>query len=688
MSDIEPKVDMEIELGSEEDTRAGESRNATVPAYALSDIFPNEEKRNAFVEWISSEIIDVRDGGEREERAELWKKYRKMRRAKRTSSQRSTPWTDSASIESSLGAQKVNTIYGKEVAAFAIKKPPVRVRAANPDDSDKAESLEKFFKYQSENRYGMNMPVVQNSLFYDQVSLGCAIAKVPFQIDEWAFKRTDAQSGTMQVNYVRHRGPAVIPIRAEDFFTRPYWKDLQRAPWIAVRYRIFRHELEQKMAQQLFDESVMELLEPAAQVDDARDEALANSGTNAASYNQNTLQQEFEIYEVNAFFDVDDDGYSEDVIAWIEPETKTILRSEFNPLSIRDVEMIPYLEDPESLYPVGVLDLVADLQEEHTSIKRMRLDGTKLAMLKVMISLTGSGIDPDETIAPLKHFQVDDLNSIKVLDFPDIAPSCLAAEELCKQEADRVTGASDYMAGFQDTTVKSGASVGGMALSLQQNNGILNSILAAAQRSIGNIYMIALYQCMANRDQVDLSWMNEDDRINMMEILSLQVEDIPTKFNFVVETTDISQTDEARRQNVLGATQLYSMYGQQIMQLAQMSPDLQAMLPEIALKLAVGGTDLIAHGMATMDIPNTDDVMPFLDHVAVKLKAADAIRAQQAREERRTLDEARQSGGFGAGATGSSFGVGTAGGQPGAPGSAGQAGPEAAMAQGAPGGAV
>ena len=150
--------------------------------------------------------------------------------------------------------------------------------------------------------------------------------------------------------------------------------------------------------------------------------------------------------------------------------------------------------------------------------------------------------------------------------------------------------------------------------------------------------------------EVDLSFLAPEDQDNMRAILAMKVEDIPTKFMFKVETTDISKTDEAQRQNVLGASQLYSMYGQQLMQLAQMSPELQAKVPEITLQLAYGATELMSSALEKMGFVNSGSFLPFMDDIGVKLDAMDRVRAEQVRQMKGVLNE--QSAGAGAGTAG------------------------------------
>jgi hypothetical protein len=673
MSDIRalPKNEslVEIEVEGEDDNGTQVSGSTEVP-YIPSNVFKGAEQQASFMEWITSEILDVRDGDERKQKEESWIEQRRIRRGRRQTKTRDTPWINAANVESTLAAQKVNAIYAKEVAAFATRKPPVRVSAADPAMLDKARSLENLLNYMARSRYGMNMPVVQNQLFYDQVSLGAAIVKVPFLVEQMTFKRTNA-SGTEDVNYVRHRGPATVPIRLEDFFTRPYWKDLQRAPWVAVRYRMFEHELRQKAALGFFDEKELEKVfaVPLTKYDDGREADLENSRITAGSLGRTARNSEFDIYEVNAFFDVDGDGYAEDVIAWVEPETNTLLRSEFNPLSIRDYEVIPYLEDPESFYAIGICELVQDLQDEATALKRMRLDGTKLAMLKMFISRTGCGIEPNETFEPFKHFQLDDPNAdFREINFPDIAPSCLAGEELTKQEADRVTGANDYMTGFNDKVVGSGASVGGTMFLAQQGNSILNSILARAEQSIGNIYMIALYQCMANKDKLDLSFLSPEDQANVREILAYNVEDIPTQFRFTVQVTDISKTDEAKKQETLIASQLYAAYGQQVLQLMGMIPSGAQNAPVIAQKLAVGGTEMVSRILEKAGIEDPQTFLPYMGDLELQLQAIEQAKVAQVQQAKGQVNGGQGQGFVGQGGVGGQAAPMAGGGGFGAPG--------------------
>jgi len=637
----------------------------------LSDIITDEAIRTAISDYLCSEIKDIRDGEDRKGLEAVWQEYRRIRRARVESKTRTSPWKNSANMMPPLTAQKVNTIYAKEISAFASKKPPVQVEAMNSSEFDKAESIGRFFKGISESSSGLNMPKNQQVIFYEQVSLGTHFVKVPFLVDQWAFKRA-GQAGEEQVTYVRHKGPAIQNIRLEDFFTRPYWKDIQRAPWIAVRYRYYQHELLQQGAMGIFNlENVQKILDRnITTYDDNQLSSLTGANITVGEIGKNDQNKEYEIFECYVFWDIDGDGIPEDVKFWVEVESGEILRTEYNPLSMRDIEPVIYFDDPDVLYGVGVCEMTASLQEEVTTLHNMRLDGTQLSMLKMFFARRGSGL-ADEELSPFKVLEMDDpMTDLRPVDFPDVAASCLTGEMVAREYADKVTGASDYMAGFNDKTVGSGATLGGTTFLAQQANTILNSILQNAEISMTNIYTMAFYQCVAHKEQVDLSFLTPEDQANMMDVLSMNVEDIATKFRFIVKSTELDKTDEARKQNYLAGSQMYGQYAQKMLelqntiQMAQQGMPQQGIPPnpqlaELALRMYVGATKFMTKTFEYFDVGDPSSYFPYVGDMELQLKMQDEQKKLAVQQQKESMNNAQ--GFVGTGAQGQQAVLGPAG---------------------------
>lgn len=584
--------------------------------------------------YICSEIIEVRDGSTRKELEERWKRWRKQRMAIPESPTRDTPWIRAANVYPPLTMQKVHTVYAKLLAAFAVKKPPVSVEAFSPKDRDTAEVLERFFKGLADNKYGLDVRSKFKRIAYDVVSLGTQVIKVPFRVDQWAFKRT-SDYGVEQVSYVRHMGPEIVPIPLEDFFTRPYWKDVQRAPWIGIRYRFFYHELLQKQSQGFFQNVDKVFSQPISQYSENKMEALRDVGIVPGSLSGEQANSEFEIYECNVFWDVDGDGIPEDIIVWVEPNTQTLLRAEYNPLSIRDVEVATYIDNPESLYGIGICQMVEGPQETLTTLQRMRLDGTQLNMMKMFAARRGAGLSPKEEFYPFKLMFFDDpMTDFRPIEFPDVSQGCLLGEQMAKEDADRVSGANDYMAGFNDKILGSNATASGTQFLAGQANSVLNSLLENMEQSMSTVYMLAFYQCIANKDLLDLSWMDDADRVALFEnVFSLSVEDLPTKFKFTVRTTDINKTDESRKQSFLMATQLYNQYMQAALNLAQMLSNPQVaqnpQMMDLVSSMYVGQTRMAAKVLEFFDIGDPEEFLPFVEDIRLQQRLMDRQKAEQ-----------------------------------------------------------
>ena len=652
--------------------QAQSNRSQTSPTQSeagglVRPVFMNEDilgdQREEIIGYLCSEITDVRDGSDRKELEQKWDKWRKQRLAVPESAVRETPWIRSSNVVPPLTMQKVQTVFAKLVAAFAVKKPPVAVEEVDPKDYDAAQALEKFFKGLAENRYGLDVQRNFKQIAYNVVSLGTQVVKVPFKYDTWAFKRT-RNGGTETVKYVRQQGPAIVPIRLEDFFTRPYWKDIQRAPWCGVRYRYFYHELKQMEGQGFFANVDGVLGQAITKYDDNRQAELERQGVGVGSLGQVQANQEFEVYECYCYWDLDGDGVPEDLILWVEPDSGTLLRSEYNPLSVRDIEVMTYLDNPESLYGIGICQMVEGPQETLTALQRMRLDGTQLAMLKMFLARTGSGIGPKDTLEPFKIMFVDDpLADFRPIEFPDISQGCIIGEQMAKEDADRVSGANDYMAGFNDKIVGSNATASGTQFLAGQANSILNSLLENVEQSMSTVYMLALYQCVANKELVDVSWLPEGDREAVQEILDMNVEDLPTKFRFSVRTTDINRTDESRKQNYVMAMQMYNQYFQASMQIlgAKMNPQVgqNADIQELLNSTYVGLTGLTGKMLEFFDIGDPDDFLPFVDQIKVQLRAMDKVREEQVQAMKKELNN------VGTGTTGGFGGIQSGFGQPG-----------------------
>jgi type I restriction-modification system DNA methylase subunit len=139
----------------------------------------------------------------------------------------------------------------------------------------------------------------------------------------------------------------------------------------------------------------------------------------------------------------------------------------------------------------------------------------------------------------------------------------------------------------------------------------------------GNVARKFYYILVQNRDVViederRRKRLTPDELVTLEEALNIPYEDIPFTLSFSVKVSDVEQTFEAKRQNMLALTQLYGQYsnqtfplamqlfGPQGQQIKQQAPDLYQHM----LSIYIGATKLIKDVFLLFGEEDADEYVP------------------------------------------------------------------------------
>jgi len=418
----------------------------------------------------------------------------------------------------------------------------------------------------------------------------------------------------------------VVPIRIEDFICRPYYSDIQKAPWIAHRLHYMWYELLQREDQGWFQDVQEVKREERVEPYEREGVDLERHGVTPDDVNI------YDIYECYLFWDVDGDGVPEDVIVWIEPESGVILREEFNDLGRRPFVRIPYFNVPHQLYGIGVGWMCEHLQDEIDALHNMRIDGTHLSMLQMYATRRGSGIGPNEEFRPLKNLQVDDPRSdIVPFKFPDIGPSTIQAEMITKEYSDRVTGATDYMMGVESKNIGTKATATGTMFLAEQSSRVFLAVEDSVVHGYSETGLLVLLQLIKNKNRVDLSLVANDKQEALRRVLDTSLEDIPARFRFSVKTNKAEQSEAEKRQAHLMVMQLYSQYGKEVFQMLPVIYNEQVPQPikEVASKFFIGATKLMDKVLLHFGVDNPDEYLPNVKDLEMLMNMLEMMKGAQ-----------------------------------------------------------
>lgn len=618
--------------------------------FEVETILSDEQKDEIFA-WLDAEIRSVDEGSTRKGYLEDVRKWRRQREARPAQKEKSYPWPKASNVVPPIAMMNTNGIYALLKTSFSVRKPFFTVRPANALYRDQAKAAELMLSALVESPQHVNLRKENNTILYELASMGTEVVKVPWVFDQRMFKVREAGGAYRTVTQTVKDSPAVMPIRAEDFLIQPYWNNLQRAPWIAHRIHLMEHELMQRQALGIYDGVDEVIASGSDEVDEGRKEVLERSGFQQSSTADSKM---YSVDEVYFYWDVDGDGIPEDVIAWIHRESGTWLRVEYNDLGVRPFVGLGYLQRPHEFYAIGVGWMSESMQDEIEALHNMRIDGTHIASLQMYVTRRGGGVSPNEKFRPLKNIAVDNpRDDFLPIKFPDISGGTVQAEMMAKEYADRATGASDAMMGFENPATSSRTTATGTIFLAQQGSKMFNAVQESVEDGYGEMGLILLYQVVRNRERATelKALIDPEYHAAFDELLEVPLEEIPTRFQFSVQTTEPEKTEDAKRQNVLTLTQLYSVYIEKMMQLAMMmeNPQLPPKVKEMLTNFYVGQTKLMEKTLGMFEegldedayLPYVKDLEMMIEHIeAMKDRQVEAVKNVQGNGQRMGIEGA------------------------------------------------
>jgi hypothetical protein len=125
-----------------------------------------------------------------------------------------------------------------------------------------------------------------------------------------------------------------------------------------------------------------------------------------------------------------------------------------------------------------------------------------------------------------------------------------------------------------------------------------------------------------------LSLVPQDYWADLEQVLAMNVEDIPSRFRFRVQTADIEQTEEAKKQAKLTLTQLYTMYGREVFQILPYvyNPQVPPQIREVAVKFFVGATKLMESVFEGFGEYETDTYLPYIRDIQMMIEQIEALK--------------------------------------------------------------
>jgi hypothetical protein len=549
-----------------------------------------EERIFALTQWLDQEIEDTLSS--RSTLDSLIRECLKMYNGVPKLTVRNVPIPNAPNIEITIGAIAADTIYAQAIDLIFNTSPLVTCRA-KPKYKDDAEAIAEAKAMQRwvnhiASSADTNLRDATDTAILDDIQLGTSVLYIPF------VQRTKKT----KIAKVLSAGPRFYAVPIEDTIITPGY-NIQDAPLFGMRFNYTHQELASIARDNKWNLDGIQPLHAKNWVRTTR-ETLGRQ--------TEPLNRRGELYDIihcYAYFDIDGDGYDEDLfIAWNHSGRK-ICYVNFNSMDHRPAEKMEYQKQPHLFYGKGVLEMLKPFEEKLSDVHNYATLNILLANSRIFVGSENS-MSESTVIYPGKFIPVGDASKdFDAFAMADVYNSIWQDQLLTMQLANQRVGINEVSQGSQIPSRTPGIT----AMSfLQQVNRRFTPAFDSMKNCIGAALRQACY-----RYQERLKSGDQRVMITIYEVLGPadgnRVIDVLRRDSFDehvdVELTAASASinREADRQNAIMLTNILGQYYSRTIELIMLAanPQTPPEVAGVARKIADAAGEIIDRTIRTFD---------------------------------------------------------------------------------------
>jgi hypothetical protein len=530
------------------------------------------------------------------------------------------PFVGASDIELPLTAIHADPVVADFMQTLHVPPQFWSVVGKRPDTVDVAKPLQEFLSAVERNY--IQMRLVNERILMDMILLGTAVYKDYILHERKTVKDYDEVGNITDVTKVKFQ-PRVQNVPLQDFYIPGYATEIDAdapinaAPWVAQRFRVREAEFKLKSESEdpflpKYEKNATKIVENF--VTDIRDNEVVET-QRAEDEFLPYRDMKIELHEVWARYDVDGDGFEEDiVVVWHHP-TGQILRTTYNPFmhGKRPFEAARYLPG-FGFYGLGIAELDEWAQLAGTNILNSTVNNAFLSNAVMLGVPFGANVNPDEPIYPGKIWPLGPNEKIQDISIGRPNPQMYELLDRFMQWSEARTGVNELRQGNL-TGLPSRTPASTVLSIMREGNKRFDMILGNLRQGALKRLGVKMLQNLVQISKLDPRWKAEaiailgpEDGAKVAAILDGPVHEIESKFGVSVTATSSQVNQEVEKQNFIALSQtMQQMYGarfqfaQILAQMGQQEPMMQT-----ALEGYNGSVELQRRMLEAYDIQNLD----------------------------------------------------------------------------------
>jgi hypothetical protein len=596
------------ELFNEENSAPTEARTTSQTETYTPQLDIPKDKLEEISNWIIDEI--QRAQNERTDMEANIVEWERLYEARPAVAKKDFPWegasnlvipTIATAVDAVL-ARIMNATFGSRDVWAAVSRSSKWMKLAKP--------IEKWLNWVANNV--MNLKKACRSWFLSCIKIGTGVAKLTWERRVRNVMYKGLNGGLVNETVVVHEGPKVINIPLVDFYTSNdaiHTQDLQNCEWVAERGLYTYKQLKELESSGIFVDVDRIKASPRTGSTNLEKEIEQNTGISIQQY------KDLEIYEFWASYDVNDDGVLEEIVGDIHLETRSMLRCVYNPYrhQERPHHLIRYMPRDNSIFGIGMGQMLQHIQEEITTIHNQRIDNGTLANTTAFKARRGATSAPS-SIYPGAKILVDEMDDFSELQMGRSQQSQLQEELHTGAIGEKRTGVSDYTVGRESAAIGSNATATSVTALIAEGNKRFKMTITDIRESLTDMahQVIMLYQQFVGDGTLMYEIFDDEEKTIVQEYFQLPPE--YSKSNILLDTPAISEAynKDIEKQTFMTLAQIMQMLYKNLMEAfaTALNPQAPQPMKDLAIQGADSAAKIFERILESFDVANSKAYVP------------------------------------------------------------------------------
>lgn len=527
--------------------------------------------------------------------------------AKPSTERKTFPFTGASSVVIPLTAIAVETIHARTITSLFGVVPFASVKARRDDFQKFENPLEDYLQYELTTNIKFYRPF--NDIALELEKFGTGIGKSGYEKIVRKAVRTSPDGKTEEeFAVVKKDGATIDGVPNANFIMPHSAKDPQTAPWCGEYHSESPHTVLQMEQSGLFYSGITEKLKPAVS-------QLSQEGTNQERKYDRQMQtlekreadfpKMLDWAELWMSFDVDEDGYDEEIVVHFHQDTNNLMSCRYNWNSDlhRPYRYGNYIIVENRWRGIGICKQNEQFQRSITTQHRQRLDNATIANMRMFKVHKLSGYGPKEPIFPGKMWFLDDMTHIESVEMGDVRQSAFSDEQATLIYSHQRTGVNEVVLGMPPQGTP-GTATGDLAR-IREGQNKFDFVMKNIKDLTNELLMDALVN-IHQFGSKNIAYFDYSDHGDLLrELFTMDIALIRDGILFDVAAAGQQSNRIADRQNWVQIAQILQNYFVGMVQLGEMTQDPQIMKLIIG-KGFVAATEAMRQVLETFDVRNVD----------------------------------------------------------------------------------